>query len=1061
MMKFYKNYWFIALVCSLLLFVENDARGQSDTSGSRINDPASGFALEVKGRVFDSRTGRPVNGARVSYRNLVARITDSTGFFTLKLPGADAVLDVSLEGYTTKTVPVSPGKVLKVRLYPADYHSHYETTATVFGDNGVLHTTGAVVKQDIDAWEQNSETLDNYLQGRFSGVAVIRKSGTPAIGANVQIRNFNSLYTNNQPLYIVDGVVYNAEILSPSITSGHENNPLQNIDIRDIQDITILKDAVATSIYGARAANGVVVINTNHAQQLATRIDLELSSGYNQPPQSLPLLDGYAYRSYLNDVLATSPYTGEEIAAMPFNNDNPSSAQYGKYHNNTNWQQQVFKPSVDKNMFLRVTGGDNIAKYALSVGYNSEKGIIDNSGLDKYTARFNGDMQLSRRMSAQTNISIGYGQQHLKDQGLSALTNPVFLGLIKSPLLHTHEVAADGTLSPNYADADYFGYSNPAQLLYNGINNKKAYRFLGSVLLNYELNSHIDISNLLAVTYDKSQEDFFIPKKGVARDTINNMEVFSRLGAQVARYYAISNDLRLRYRKDFGQENQLEAIAGLRYQHNDAEQDYALGYNAATDELVSIGNSTPESRVYGGQIGKWVNLTGYGLVNLTLRNRYLINASLGIDGSSRFGTEADGGVNLGGHPYGVFPALGLGWVLSNEPFLKGNPTIDLLKLRLSYGLVGNDDIGNYNARKNYISQNLLGVQGLVREGAANPYLQWETVAKLNAGIDLALFQERLNFSIDLYQHTTRNMLVYNRGSSLSGISSYLFNNGSMKNTGIDLSVFGRLINGAVKWDAGLTVGKFKNEMLSIPETVYTSYADATYITRKGEVANAFYGYRFEGVYQTQAEADAAGLGIRDIAGNRIAFAAGDAKFADRNGDKIIDENDRFILGSPQPDLFGSMNHSLTYKRWKLSALLTFSQGNEIYNYTRAQLESGKNFYNQTELLLGRWRAEGQTTQVPRVSYGDPMGNARFSDRWIEDGSYLRLRQLALEHDFDINGKLVKYIRVYGTANNLITISPYLGYDPEFAVSNNVFQQGADVTLEPVFRSYQLGLRIGL
>ncbi|GAB3412855.1 TonB-dependent receptor [Niabella aquatica] len=1034
----------------------------------QVNEPAreaaasgTAFSFGVKGKVLDSRSGLPVTGARITYRNTVAKITDSIGNFELNVPGKHALIEVSMEGYTTKTIPVLSDKPLSVVLYPADYHSLYEKTSTVFGDNGILKTTGAVEKLDIDAWEQNSETADSYLQGKFSGVSVIRKSGTPAMGANVLIRNFSSLYANNQPLYIIDGVVYNAEMHSPSITVGHENNPLQNIDIRDIQDITVLKDAVGTSIYGARAANGVIVINTNHAKELATRIDLQLSSGYNQAPKNLPLLNAYAYRSYLNDVLATSSYSGEEIAAMPFNNDDRSYSEYGTYHNNTNWQKEVFKNSMDKNLFLRVTGGDNIAKYALSVGYNNERGIIDNTQQDKYTARFNGDMRLSNRLTAQTNISMGYGQQRLKDQGLSPKTNPVFLALTKAPFLYPNDITNDGSVSPNYADADYFGYSNPMQVIYNGLNNKKAYRFLGSLVFDYKLNEHFNISNLTAVTYDKAQEDFFVPKKGVAKDTVNNMEVYSRLGAQVARYYAISNDLRLRFNSRLGNESDIEAIAGFRYQKNDAEQDYALGFNSATDQLVSIGNSTAESRVYGGHIGKWVNVTGYALANLTLQNRYIINASLGVDGSSRFGKEADQGIKISGHPYGVFPAVGAGWILSNEDFLKGSPVISLLKLRLNYGLVGNDDIGNFNARKNYISQNLLGVQGLVREGAANPYLKWETVEKLNGGVDVALFQERLNFSIDLYQHHTKNMLVYNKGNSLSGISHYLFNNGSMKNTGVDVSIFGRLVNSRVKWDAGISLGKYNNTITDIPETVYTEYAGATYITQKGQVANSFYGFKFEGVYSTQAEADAAGLVILDVTGNKIPFKAGDARFADRNGDKIIDGNDRFILGNPLPDFFGGMNHSVSYKRWKFSALFTFSAGNDVYNYTRAQLESGKNFYNQTELMLNRWRAEGQETNVPKVSYGDPMGNARFSDRWIEDGSYFRVRQAVLEYDFGINRQIIKYIRVYGTANNLFTISKYLGYDPEFAVSANVFQQGIDVTLEPIFRSYQLGVRIGL
>ncbi|WP_437920494.1 SusC/RagA family TonB-linked outer membrane protein [Sphingobacterium sp. LRF_L2] len=1017
--------------------------------------------VKVSGKIIDSRTGQPVTGARVTYGKTIAKITDAKGQFEVELPANALVMEVSMDGYTTKQVPVLTSSPMEVVIYPASYKSLYKTTNTIFGANGILQTTGAVEKLDLNAWEQNSETLDSYVQGRLAGVSVTRKSGTPGVGANVQVRNFNSLYTHNQPLYIVDGVVYNAEFLSPSITTGHENNPLQQIDVRDIQDITLLKDAVSTSIYGARAANGVVVINTNHAKELATKIDFQATAGINLAPKSLPVMSAYGYRSYLNDVLATTSYTGAEIGNMPFNNDNASFSEYAKYHNETDWQKEIFKQSRDQNYYLKVTGGDNIAKYALSAGYNNEQGVIDNTKAERYTARFNGDMQIGRKLTAQTNISLGYGQQGLKDQGLSPKTNPIFLALTKAPFLHPNEVGIDGSISPVYAEADYFDYSNPLQIIHNGINNKKAYRLLASLVFNYKFNDRFSATNLTAVTYDKAQEDFFVPRKGVAKDTVNNTEVFSRLGAQVARYFSISNDIRLNYNQDLGDGSQIQAIAGFRYHTHDAEQDYVLGYNSATDQLVSIGNSTAATRVYGGQIGTWRNVTTYAMSNLTLKSKYLFSASLGIDGSSRFGDKVESSLKFGSKAFGIFPAVGGAWILSNEDFLKASPVVNLFKLRLNYGLVGNDDIGNYAARQNYVSQNFLGVQGLVREGLANPYLKWETVEKINAGIDLSLFHERFNLTFDVYQHTTKDMLVYNKGNALAGVEYYLDNNGSMRNTGIDVGLNGRLIDTRVKWDMGLNLGVYKNRMRSIPATTFTEYAGATYITEVGSTANSFYGYKFAGVYSTQAEAEAAGLGILDVAGNKIPFEAGDAKFVDKNADGIIDENDRFILGSPVPDLFGGWQNTLTYKNWKFGALFTFSLGNEVYNYTRSQLESGSTFYNQTEAMQNRWRAEGQVTDIPKAVYGDPMGNARFSDRWIEDGSYLRLRQVSVDYNFPVNKQIIKYIRVYGTVNNLFTWSKYLGYDPEFASSSDVFHQGVDVTLEPQYKSFQLGVRIGL
>ena len=1059
MIKFNNIFNFkITTICLLASLQAVSAYSQETKS---VTSSTQQKANLVKGVVIDSRTNKPVAGARVTYGTAVAKLTDKDGVFTLDVNHTWSVINVSMDGYIQKAIPVVLNQPMQVKLYPIGYSSNYESTETVFGNNDVLHTAGAIQKAYINAWEQNSETITSYLQGKMSGVQVIRKSGTPSMGANLFVRNIGSLYTQNQPLYIIDGVVYNAEMLTPSITSGHENNPLQHIDLRDIQDVTVLKDAVSSAIYGARAANGVVVINTTHAKELATKIDFQATTGYNFKPKAIPMMKAYNYRSYLNDVLATSPFTGEEIAAMPFNIDNTNFGLYPVYHNETNWQNEVFKNSLDQNYFLRVTGGDNIANYALSVGYNNEKGIIDNTNQDRYSARFNGNMRLAQKLSAQTNISVGYGQQGLKDQGLSPKTNPIFLSMIKAPFLHTNDMAADGTISPNYAEADYFGYSNPLQLIYNGINNKKAYRFHGSINFDYKFDNAFTLSNLTAVTYDKAQEDFFIPKKGVAKDTVNNMEVFSRLGTQVGRYYGISNDTRLTFEKELDNELKIQAIGGFRYHQHDAEQDYALGYNSATDQLVSIGNSTAASRSYGGYIGKWANQTLYALSNVTFKNRYILNAAVSLDGSSRFGSKVTQGVALNGHKYGIFPAVGAAWILSNEDFLKESEALNLAKLRVSYGILGNDDIGNFNARDSYVSQNFLGVQGLVRDGIANPFLQWENVEKINAGLDLSFAQERFNIAVDIYRNRTKDMLSYNRGNTVSGMTYYLFNNGSLETKGVDLGVFGRLVDSKVKWDANLTVSHAKAKVLSLPEAAYTSYAGGMMITRVGDAPNAFYGHTFEGVYSTAAEASAAGLGILNTAGVKVPYTAGDAKFKDLNGDKIIDDQDRTVIGNPNPTFYGGLNNTVTYKNWKFGALFTYSIGNDVYNYTRSQLESGSSFYNQTELLNNRWKAEGQITNVPKASYNDPMGNARFSDRWIEDGSYLRLRQVTVEYMIPVDKAILKYVRLYGTANNLLTFTKYLGYDPEFAQSANIFHQGVDVTLEPQFRSFQFGVRLGL
>jgi hypothetical protein len=378
-------------------------------------------------------------------------------------------------------------------------------------------------------------------------------------------------------------------------------------------------------------------------------------------------------------------------------------------------------------------------------------------------------------------------------------------------------------------------------------------------------------------------------------------------------------------------------------------------------------------------------------------------------------------------------------------------------------MTGNDDIGNYTSRQTYGSQSLLGMQGLVRNGIANPALQWETGQKINLGLDIAALNERLNFSVDVYRNKTDNMLVYEELPAATGFSTILTNAGSMQNTGIDLGLNFRVINKAnFKWDVGINAGKYKNEILSVPNGMFvTNYAGAAVLTKNGAPANQFYGYVSQGVFSTVAEASAAGLMKKNTNGSFSNFGAGDIKFKDINGDKIIDENDREVIGDPNPDFFGGFTNRFIYKKIQLEALFTFSKGNDVFNYLRYKLESASGVENQLQSVTNRWRAEGQQTSMPKATYGDPMGNSRFSNRWIEVGSYLRLRSLSLSYNFKIKeGGFIKNATIYAAGNNLLTFTKYMGYDPEFSATPGVFAQGIDTGLDPQFKTATLGVKLG-
>lgn len=1022
---------------------------------------------KVSGKVLDANTNTPLAGVSVSVPGFSATISNEKGEFSVTVPDYKSTLQIAYLGYHTKLHPVRKGKTITAKLYPETFPSVFASVNLPSGAKSLSRTVAAVSSYTAQDWSSNSETATSNIQGRLTGVNSIRRSGTSGIGADLFVRGFNSLYGSNKPLYVVDGMIYDVNAYGTSLASGHINNPLQHIDPRDIASITVVKDAVQAAAYGTRAANGVVIITTNRAADLATKIDFSVAGGFNSVPRSYPVMNAYDYRTYVGDIMTSAGLSAAQVDAYPFMNDNRDTEinpGYYANHNDTKWAKEVFRNSYDQNYNLRISGGDNIAKYSLSLGYLQDQGITDNTDYLRYNTRFNADLSLTQRLTGKVNLGFTYGLQDLKDQGISALTNPIFLSLVKAPFFNTNEVGVTGSASPKLADSDILGIGNPRALIEDASSTKKTYRFIGSANFDYKFNDQFTLSTLLGITYDKNQESSFIPRLGVTDEVVDYRLIESRLGTQVIRFYGLATDTRLNYRKTLNDVHKLNAVLGFRYNTNESEQDQVRGFNSGTDQLISIGNSNASNRIFGGAIGVWRTLNTYLTGDYSFADKYLINASLAVDGSSRFGRDIENAPAIGGNKLAVLPAIGAAWLISSEDFMADVENVDLLKLRLSYGLVGNDDIGNYTARRTYRAQNLIGLQGLVRGNIANPYLQWEVVKKFNAGIDASILNERVSLSLDYWNNSTDKMITEQKVELVAaGIDSYLSNNASMRSNGIDLGINTRILNGRVKWDAGVMLGTYKNEVTELASSlpVYNDFAGGTYITSVGNDANLFYGYRTNGVYSSATDASNANLSVKLTNGTLVPFMAGDMRFVDMNDDNLIDEQDRVILGNPNPDFYGSFNNALSYKRWKLDALFTFVSGNDVYNYTRAQLESGSDVYNQTGALLNRWRTEGQITNVPRATYGDAMGNSRFSDRWIEDGSYFRLRTLGVTYSLPFTAKAFKYLNIYATANNVFTLTKYKGLDPEFSSGESIFAQGVDTTLEPQFKSVQLGIRLGL
>lgn len=1019
---------------------------------------------EITGIVTDAATRKPLSGARVFYKNLTTSITGDDGRFKLAIPGNNVSVGVEISGYQTREIAVDGRKTLKIALNEGDRPSLFNPI--ILGNQAVPAnrlTSLAATADMTDIWSRYTETPDSYLQGKVAGLNVIRSSGSANARANLLLRGFTSLSATNQPLIVVDNIIYDNGQYGSSLVANYAENPLANIDVRDISNITVLKDAAVAAQYGTKAANGVIVITTSRAKELGTKIDLALNGGINLAPASLPVLNPSDYRTYLADVLSSGGASTEALQALPFFNDALNSGTYYQYHNNTDWQRKLFTNRPLNNIYLKVTGGDNIAKYALSMNYLTNNTALAQSNLGKYGTRFNADLNLSNRLKGVANLSFSYNEASIKDLGVAPKTNPIFLSLVKAPFLSDYEISPTGIASPDFADEDIFKVGNPAVVSQVMQATNRSYRFMGGLGLQYHLSDAFELGASVGVIFDKVKENRFVPRRGILSDTLSNVIAQNQLGSQTKRLFNVNTDAYLAYAKTVNYRHEFSGRIGVRFLNSKVEQDRILGYNSATDELISVGNGVALLNSIGGGLGDYNWLNTYVNLNYSFADKYFLTATAGLDGSSRFGKQAaTESVKIGGTPFAFMPALSAAWLLSSEKFM-ANSGFDLLKVRASLGRVGNDDIGNYSSRQYYTGQNLLGIQGLVRGNIANPALKWETVTKANVGLDVSILNDRISLSVDAFRNKTTDMLIVETVPTVAGISTLMSNGGAMTTQGIEASLNIKVLNTPVlKWDLGVNIGRAASVVDKLPDgNLVNSFATATYLTSVGQAPNAFYGYVAQGVYSTDALASEAGLQTRQRDGSLRSFRGGDVRFLDVDNNKIIDERDRQVIGNPTPDFFGGISNHITYKNWSVDALFTFVSGNSLYNYTRNVLESVSSPYNQTQATLNRWRGDGQETDIPRASQGDPLGNARFSSRWIEDGSYFRVRTVSASYNFPINRTVLKYLTLYASGNNLLTLTRYLGYDPEFSATNSLYGQGVDNTLEPIQRSVQVGVKFGL
>lgn len=1061
---------------------------------------------EVSGYIYDAATKTPVDGARVqAYGNSrYSAMTDENGKYTVKVPVFVNSLYVTVPEYNDVQVAFDGNQAPDVALYSAAFNKVYSTETSVTSKN-----SAALVNT-------NAITLDEEVDNQLSGdIYTVNRTGMRGQGVAMFVRGLNSLNINAQPLIILDGMIIDPQLDRSTIHDGFFNNVLAGIDPEDIENIEVLKNG--TSLYGARGGNGVLIINTKRGHSMATRINVSANIGFEATPGTPSMMNAEQYRNYLSDLIGTTEYGQmHSTAATPikFLNNNSAHYWYPMYHNDTDWSNGLYNTAVTQNYKVNVQGGDDIAMYNLSLGYANSMSTAKKNQFDRLNIRFNTDIKLLRNVSTQLDLSYSKFTYNLRDNGWaesyasSTLSSPNVLGLVQSPFLskYGYYTGDDGKLhlssvyAGKYIDDDNYPFAfasdyasntalaNPYWILENGDGNNKnrqeVTQFNLNIMPKWEINKYLTLSNRFAYQLNRSNEKYYLPEAGTPRYNLEGYgDVTSHVKSLFSKETSIYEDFRADWKNSYGIHN-INVFGGVRFTSNSFSDSYMSGYSSGNDNMPDMKNSLKFRSVNGNE-DKWKNLAYYVDARYNIKNIYFLEGTLTTETSSRFGKATDEGIKMFGVEWGVFPSLQAGWVITNEKWFPKTPAVNYLKLYAGYDESGNDNF-DYSLSRTYFKSHtyLKTATGLQLENIENPSIQWETTRAWNIGLNGSFLNNRVQAGAEFYVKNTDNLITYKTVNYMSGLKGYFTNDGALRNIGVDVKANAILLNTKdVKWQVGLTMGHYKNKITSLPQNEsdiagYNGYTTKIYggevLTSVGNAAGVFYGYKSAGVFASDAEAKSATTVTKDgylkyptgITSNPYKnFQAGDVRFVDLNGDGIINESDKTIIGDPNPDVYGTIYTNLQFcKNWSLDINFKYSIGGDIYNYQRSQLETGSSFYNQTAAVVNRWTCEGQVTSVPRAMSQESdlwVNNERFSDRWIEDGSFLKLKKVRLSYQLPLSLSWIQGVTVWGEANNLFTITKYTGKDPEFSCSNSVLYQGIDAGLLPSNRSFNIGVKINL
>jgi len=976
--------------------------------------------INVSGKVTDE-TGSELPGVNIIIKGTTSgTVTDIEGNYALAVPNENSILVFSSVGFLSSEVVVGIRTSIDVAL-DADVTALDEILVVGYGTVKKSDVTGSVASVKSDELNQFPTVNPvQALQGRMSGVEVqSTNGGEPGSSYSILIRGNSSINASNSPLFVVDGF---------------PNGTLPPAD--DIESIEVLKDASATAIYGSRGSNGVVMITTKRGSAGKSRINYATSFSTQKQIKKYDLVNATQYAEYMNEL--------DNLSGSTPSFSNPSSLGEG-----TDWQDEILQTGHIQNHNLSISGGNENVRYYVSGTMYDQKGIVINSDFKRYSLTSNVDAQLSNRVKVGVNLfarrsdsnQISSKEGTPGSQGGGVLTT----ALVFSPTLGTYgNDGATYTTDPNL-----IGFDNPLAMAKERISQSVTDYLQSSVFAELEILDDLKFRTVLGVTTSNSMSGSYQSSK------LTYAGGFGGIGkVDTRKNTSLLSENYLTYSRNFGDDHTFTALAGYSYQSSTSASSSASGSGFLTDatEYWNLSAAATFERP-NSNLSETDLLSYFGRVNYNFKDRYLFTATARRDGSSTLAK---------GNEWNFFPSGAFAWNAHNEAFLEGSEVVSQLKVRASHGVSGNQSVGAYSSlatlRFVFAVFNGTTVNAVSPLTLANGDLIWERTAQSDFGLDLGLFKDKVILTADYYDMTTSNLLFDAPIPRYIGVgSTYLKNIGKTGNKGLEMSLQVRDIVKTIKWNTSFNVAFNKNQAKVLPDEgqdiFYSSRPgnfvgiNTTHVLREGEPLGLMYGYVYEGVQQSGDELLTGAEGI------------GGERFRDIEEDGILDDMDRAVIGDPNPDFHWGWTNSFSYKGIDLNIFFQGMQGNDMLNYTRLWLEDGVGRRNVTTALLDRWTTTNTDTDVPSASINRIQ---RLSSRWIEDGSYIRLKNIAIGYNIpaDLISKLnIRSLRIYVSGQNLWTSTDYKGYDPESG-RGSTLSRGVDFGSYPNTKNFTVGINLG-